>query len=74
MFLDDIKRVKLDARPGTQYSYSTAGFNLLAVILGQVYGKSFADLVHTRITAPLGMRDTKLVLSTNDRRRFPKGL
>ncbi|MBI3415923.1 MAG: beta-lactamase family protein [Verrucomicrobia bacterium] len=73
LFLEDVKRVKLDGTPGTRYSYSTAGFNLLAYILSRVYEKPFADLVHARITAPLGMRDTKLDLSTKDRRRFPKG-
>jgi serine-type D-Ala-D-Ala carboxypeptidase/endopeptidase len=72
-FLEDVRNVKLDGLPGTRYSYSTAGFNLLAYVLSQVYKKPFPDLVRQMITEPLGMRDSKLELSPKDRLRFPKG-
>ena len=72
-FLTDLKRVKLDTLPGTRYTYSTAGFNLLAYILGRVYHKPFPELVQQLITGPMGMYDTKLSLSPKERRRFPTG-
>jgi CubicO group peptidase (beta-lactamase class C family) len=72
-FLEDVGKVKLSARPGTSYSYSTAGFNLLAIVLSRVYQKPFPELVLERLTGPLGMRDTKVYLSPKDRVHFPKG-
>jgi D-alanyl-D-alanine-carboxypeptidase/D-alanyl-D-alanine-endopeptidase len=72
-FLEDIKKIKLDTLPGTRYSYSTAGLNLLAYILSQVYNKPFPDLVSQMITEPMGMHNTKLYLSARERMRFPQG-
>ncbi len=72
-FLDDVKGVRLEAQPGSQYSYSTAGFNLLAYILSRVYQKPFPELIREQLTGPLGMHDTKLDLSPEERTRFPKG-
>jgi CubicO group peptidase (beta-lactamase class C family) len=72
-FLEDIKKVKLDTLPGTKYTYSTAGLNLLAYILSRVYHQPFPELVRQTIVGPMGMHDTKLYLSAEDRLRFPKG-
>jgi D-alanyl-D-alanine-carboxypeptidase/D-alanyl-D-alanine-endopeptidase len=72
-FLDDLKKVKLDTLPGTRYTYSTAGLNLLAYILSRVYNKSFPELIHEMITGPMRMRETKLYLSPAEHKRFPKG-
>ncbi|MEK7692193.1 MAG: serine hydrolase domain-containing protein, partial [Bdellovibrionota bacterium] len=43
------------SQPGTQYSYSTHGFNLAGVVLEKATGRSLWDLVAARITGPLGM-------------------
>ncbi|HEY4325640.1 MAG TPA: serine hydrolase domain-containing protein [Mucilaginibacter sp.] len=72
-FLADVKKVKLDTLPGTKYTYSTAGLNLLAYILSRVYNQPFPELVHQMITGPMGMENTKLYLSAADRKRFPTG-
>jgi CubicO group peptidase (beta-lactamase class C family) len=72
-FLEDVQKVKLDTLPGARYTYSTAAVNLLAYILTQVYHKPFPDLVKDMITGPMGMKDTKLYLTTIDRKRFPVG-
>ena len=44
--------------PGTRYDYSNTGYGLLALIVERVSGLRFADFLHDRIFAPLGMTGT----------------
>jgi serine-type D-Ala-D-Ala carboxypeptidase/endopeptidase len=44
--------------PGTIAAYSNVGFNLLADAIETAGGRSYPDLLRTRVTAPLGMTDT----------------
>jgi len=44
--------------PGTQYRYSNSGYCLLALVVENVAGMRFAQFLHDRIFAPLGMRGT----------------
>jgi D-alanyl-D-alanine-carboxypeptidase/D-alanyl-D-alanine-endopeptidase len=46
--------------PGSVAAYSNVGFDLLGAALAAATGKSYADLLRDRITAPLGMSDTVL--------------
>jgi CubicO group peptidase (beta-lactamase class C family) len=48
----------LNFTPGTHWSYSNTGFNLAAIIVSRVSGKTFADFTRTRIFEPLGMSHT----------------
>lgn len=61
-------------RPGTAAIYSNFGFGLLGEALAKAGGKPFADLVQTRITAPLGMSDTGFALSETQKPRLMSGL
>ena len=57
--LDIVSRQKaLNFTPGTAYSYSNTGYNLAAVIVSRVSGRSFADFSRERIFKPLGMTRT----------------
>src|SRR5688500_10291675 len=57
--LDIISRQKaLNFPPGTEYSYSNSGYNLAAMIVARLSGKSFADFSRERIFEPLGMTRT----------------
>ncbi|REE25605.1 CubicO group peptidase (beta-lactamase class C family) [Winogradskyella pacifica] len=48
---------------GVQYEYSNLGMGLLGHILELHTGKTYEELVKTRITVPLGMKNTGIVLS-----------
>lgn len=49
----------LNYTPGAAYSYTNSGYNLLAMIVGRVSGRSFADFSRERIFEPLGLVDTQ---------------
>lgn len=44
--------------PGTRYAYSNTGYVLLALVVERLSGARFADFLHERIFAPLGMTAT----------------
>jgi len=48
----------LNFMPGTHWSYSNTGFNLAAIIVSRVSGKSFPEFTRERLFAPLGMMHT----------------
>jgi D-alanyl-D-alanine-carboxypeptidase/D-alanyl-D-alanine-endopeptidase len=50
--------VKLPWAPGTVAAYSNIGFDLLADAMETAAGAPYPDLLHARVTAPLGMSDT----------------
>jgi CubicO group peptidase (beta-lactamase class C family) len=58
--LDIAARQKaLNYPPGAEYSYTNTGFNLLAIHVGRVAGKSLAEFTRERIFLPLGMTSTE---------------
>jgi serine-type D-Ala-D-Ala carboxypeptidase/endopeptidase len=59
--------------PGEQWEYSNLGAGLLGHILSRHAGTSYEDLLRTRILQPLGMRDTAITLSGDQRRRLATG-
>jgi CubicO group peptidase (beta-lactamase class C family) len=54
LFEDDT----LVAAPGTRYSYSSPGYNLLAAAVQAAAGERFQDYVARAVLAPLGLADT----------------
>jgi CubicO group peptidase (beta-lactamase class C family) len=50
----------LKTPPGSRYEYSNFGFGLLAHVLARRGGKSFEEMLVTRICKPLGMTSTRL--------------
>lgn len=57
---DEIKLLKqysqLNFKPNTQHIYSNGGYSILASIVEEVSGMSFADFLNNRIFKPLGMK------------------
>ncbi len=60
---------RLAADPGSAYSYSNAGYELLGLVLSRVMGTTFEDAVRRLVLAPLGMGQSTFLRSdvpTND--------
>lgn len=58
-FEDILRMIKqqreLDFEPGTQYSYSNTGYNVLAALVAKVSGKTFAGWIKEYVFTPLQM-------------------
>jgi CubicO group peptidase (beta-lactamase class C family) len=52
------RQQSLNHAPGTAYSYTNTGYNLLALLVQRVSGQSFADFTRDRLFHPLGMTNT----------------
>jgi CubicO group peptidase (beta-lactamase class C family)/peptidoglycan/LPS O-acetylase OafA/YrhL len=52
--LQYVSKQPLRNPPGSYVNYSTSGFSLLGLVLEQKTGKTFEELLRTRITDPLG--------------------
>ena len=50
----------LVAEPGTRFSYSSYGYNLLGAAIEGASGQSYADYMREHIWQPLGMTDTRM--------------
>ena len=59
--------------PGTGGLYSNFAFDVLSAALAGAAGKPYAELVDERVLAPLGLKDTVLVLRDGDRGRLMQG-
>lgn len=70
-YLKSLKTVRAEKPFGLEYSNS--GYALLGHVLSVATGKSFAELVRERITEPLKMRDTSIVVSKLKEARFIAG-
>ena len=51
---------ELIAEPGTKYSYTTPGFNLLGAAIEGASGQVYGDYMREHIWRPLGMNDTRM--------------
>ena len=74
--------VRVDTRPGSVKRYSGGGFTVLQVLMEDVSGRAFADLMQTLVLQPAGMADstfaqplpaerTARAASGHDRNRVP---
>ena len=77
-WIANLGTLPLLAQPGERWLYNT-GASVLGVLLARATGEPFADVLHTRLFAPLGMRDTGFWTTRSDRlatayRPTPDGL
>ena len=49
---------RLKSEPGSAFSYSNAGFELLGLLLSRVTGTTFENAVRQQVLTPLGMRNS----------------
>jgi CubicO group peptidase (beta-lactamase class C family) len=59
--------------PGAQWEYSNLGAGLLGHVLARHAGTSYEALLRTRILEPLGLDDTTITLSPDQRARAAQG-
>ena len=64
---------KLRRPPGERYEYSNLGAGLLGWVLARVDGRSYEEAVVARIGDPLGLKDTRIRLSDDQKRRQVPG-
>lgn len=57
--IDNIMKYSLLFEPGEGYSYSNAGYNILAAIIEKVSGESYNDYIRDNIFMPLGMNSSR---------------
>ena len=58
---------------GQHYEYANLGFGLLGHVLELRAGRSYEELVVSRICAPLGMDDTRITLTNSMQQRLARG-
>jgi CubicO group peptidase (beta-lactamase class C family) len=49
---------RLESEPGSTFSYSNAGFELLGLLLSRALGTTFEDAIRRLLLVPLGMRNS----------------
>lgn len=54
----NVSDIALDTYPGTAYNYATINYDVVAMIIEKVTGKSYQDYVTENILVPLGMTDS----------------
>ena len=57
-FIEQLSQRGLRFEPGTDYGYSNAGYFILGLIIEQVTGKTYEEVLAEQILEPLGMTDT----------------
>src|SRR5262249_5587122 len=63
----------LPRAPGTMYEYSNLGMSILGIALSARGGKPWETLIRERILDPLGMRDTRVEMTSDQSARFATG-
>jgi len=68
-----LTKYTLSRDPGEKYEYSNLGVGLLGHALAMRAGRSYEQLVTERVLAPLGMKDTRITLTSDLRARLAPG-
>ncbi len=68
-----LREVKTIAAPGTYYHYSDAGYKTLGVVLEEVLGQSYGDIIQERILNVLGMTASGPIVINEIRKRLAVG-
>lgn len=72
-FYKDLHSLEIDTIPGHNYSYSTAGTELIAGILENVYHKEFETLLADFLSAEIGMEGTVIALDQKKKENLAVG-
>jgi CubicO group peptidase (beta-lactamase class C family) len=67
------KEARIVAPPGSRFTYSNPGFNLLELLVETVSGEDFSRYMAQRVLVPLGMRDARFGWAPEVEERLPVG-
>jgi CubicO group peptidase (beta-lactamase class C family) len=59
--------------PGVRFAYSNIGYQVLSLLMEEVEGRPFPEIIRTRILEPLGMTDTEPAIAQETRLRSATG-
>lgn len=69
----DIADLEVESEPGTTYAYSNLNYRTLARLVEVVASEAFDDYLRTQVFEPLGMDDTRSVISVSDSEGLDSG-
>nr|WP_262894934.1 serine hydrolase domain-containing protein [Snuella sedimenti] len=72
-FFKDLNNYKPDSAPGSRYSYSNVGVEILGYILETINRKTISELIHENFIETYGMKYTKLELNEEDEKHLSSG-
>ncbi|OEK05528.1 hypothetical protein BFP71_09680 [Roseivirga misakiensis] len=72
-FFTDLRKLEITAKPGTKYSYSNSGVELVGYILESIYEKDLDTLLEEHILNRYGMTDTAIKLDESKKERLAQG-
>lgn len=64
--LSELQEFELDFKPGSEFSYSNAAFDILGLVISRVSNRSFFDFVEQEILEPIGMINSEFRKPTNE--------
>jgi CubicO group peptidase (beta-lactamase class C family) len=70
---DYLEKGKLNAKPGTTFEYSNTAVGLQGTILARENKKTYGAYIQEKVCDPLGLYETKVVLSADEKLRLSKG-
>lgn len=72
-FLSDLKTVSISVEPGTKFTYSNVGAELMGSILETVYGKSIDELLQESFLKKYAMLNTAIELNEPQKQKLVRG-
>ena len=73
LFLNDLEKTKPDTLPGQRIVYSNAGMITLGIILENIYGISYPELIIKYFAGPMSMKNTETVFYKSETDNYTKG-
>lgn len=68
-----LRETEVGWAPGERFAYSNDGYKTLGLVLNAITGRSYADVIRSRILNPLGMHSTDPIITQATRRRLAVG-
>jgi len=72
-FLNDLSTISIKVKPGTNYSYSNAGAELVGYLLEIIYQKSFDELLKENFSNTYNMSNTAIKLDSIQSQKLVQG-